>query len=442
MCKTKYLIAVLIFISISKSLQLTVHCEYKNSSSVSNGPLNWEIVKDTYACVIETLDVKSKLYVTNITGTHINGYTNGNVRALKIIGGGTVTSDGNTNSDEIISRCEIIPSGFGSMFSSIEALSVSEANLKSVSNADLKQFANLREIWILSNNLEYLESTLFQYNENVAFISFSGNKIKYIGEHFFNFLPKLLQALFYYNECIDDEATVVSELSSLKQKIKEKCAVNENAGSLQVTVDCKFEISSDWKMVKDPYGCNLLKLALVNKLSAINATGKHIYRHRNDDVKAIKIYNGICHIIPSQLGIIFPNIEALSIRNASLKHVSSPDLQQFPNLKEIWLYGNDIDYLESNLFEYNPKVEVVVIKGNKIKYVGGKFFDFLPNLRQVDFSDNECIDEKAADATKLSEIKKKIKQKCVVMGKEPRGYTTIREYKRIFCCKIDTQLVA
>lgn len=435
MCKSNILIFVLIivFVLIVQSTgQLTIHCDYKNSSTVSNGKKVWETVVNPYACIIDTLEVISKLHVTNVTGTHIDDYTNNDVRALKIIGDEIIPSDGNSIRDEVISSCEIIPSGFGLLFPYIEALSITQARLKTVSSRDFKQFSNLREIWLDWNELEFLESKLFQFNPNVELISFISNKIKYIGRDFFDYLPKLVNAFFQFNKCLNEKVTIGTEFNALKEKIKEKCYFSETTWSLEVTVDCQYQISSDWELVKDPYECNLVSLGIMNKLLAINATGTHLPGHDNDDVKAITIYDGICNIIPSALGSIFPNIEALAVWNSSLKFVSSNDLQQFSNLREIWLLGNDLEYLESNLFVYNPRVEIVVVRSNKIKYVGAKCFDFLQNLRKVDFSDNECLDEISTDAVQISDIKKKIRQKCDVPGRELGIHTTIREYNWIY----------
>jgi len=192
---------------------------------------------------------------------------------------------------------------------------------------------------------------------------------------------------------------------------------------LDLIVKCQYQISTDWEAVADPYGCNLVSLNITTKVFVKNATGTHFPGKKNNDVKALTIYDRNCYIIPSSLGIIFPNIEALTVRNASLKLISSNDLQQFSNLREISLLGNDLDALESNLFRYNPLIEVVVVKSNKIRYIGGRFFDFLPNLRKADFSDNDCIVE---EATELSDIKEKIKQKCDDPETDFRIATTIR----------------
>lgn len=428
MFNTQILTAFLIIISISQSLQLTINCDYSKSSAITNGRLKFKLVNDPYACVLTKLNIKSKLVVKNFTGKHVDGKTNDDVKALKIIGGGIISSHGNASSDKVMSVCEVIPDGIGTVYPNIEALTVWRSNLKSVSSIDLQQFGNLREIWLFTNELEYLESKLFQYNPNVEVVSFNANQIKFIGQNFFEFLPKLQKAYFHYNPCVDEEAVDGTKLIALKNGIKEKCSVNETAVSLHVTVDCTFEVSTTWKIVKDPYGCTLRSPNFDRKLFIANATGSHLKDRSINDVKALQILGGICQIIPGEFGSIFPNIEALAVWNATLKLVTGRDMQQFENLKEIWLQGNDLSYLEEKLFEFNPKVELVVFRDNKIKFVGDTFFDYLLKLENADFYGNECFDDGVAANLKLNEIKERVKEKCVV-AKPTYIFTTIREYK-------------
>lgn len=404
MFSTKTLTVFLLTIFVSKSIQISVDCDYKILK-------RWKIIEDSYSCLISTLDVKSKLTVTNALGTHLQGKTNSDVKALKIV-----------------DRCEAIPSGFGSIFPNIEALSIWKANLKYVTSTDLQQFSNLREIWLYVNELEYLESKLFQYNPKVESINFSANRIKYIGGTFFDYLPNLRKAFFVYNDCITSEATDTEKLNVLKGQIKEKCSVDEPKNSLELTVDCQYQISPDWKVVDNPYGCFLTALDVKNKQIITKATGKHLNGKTDNDVKALNIKGGVCTIFPAAIGSLFPNIEVLSVWNASLKIIASRDLQQFSNLRELWLNVNDLNYLESDLFEYNPKVEVIVFKNNQIKFIGGNFFTFLPNLRLADFRSNDCIDGETTDVATLNTIKDKIKEKCSTLAKELKGFTTIRKY--------------
>lgn len=116
MFNTKTIALLLIITSISKSFQLTINCDYNESPAALTGRLKWKLVQgphtpfSPYGCVLTQLKIKSKLLVRNVTGTHLYGKSNENVKTLKIIGGGIVSSSGgNASSDKVLtSVCEII----------------------------------------------------------------------------------------------------------------------------------------------------------------------------------------------------------------------------------------------------------------------------------------------------------------------------------------------
>lgn len=192
--------------------------------------------------------------------------------------------------------------------------------------------------------------------------------------------------------------------------------------TFQLDVECGYQPSTGFKVVgkksgeEEPYACIARTLNIRGKTVLSGATGQHEAGHTNVNVKCFYIYGGICEIIPSGVGSIYPNIEALTVWNSTLKTVSSEDLQQFPNLREIWLYDNQLEFVPSNLFQFNAKVQYINFKNNAIKYIGGNFFNVLSHLKGAEFWSNVCIDDAAADASQLEAIKMKIKEKCSLPG--------------------------
>jgi len=67
----------------------------------------------------------------------------------------------------------------------------------------------------------------------VEVVVVNSNRIKYIGGKFFDYLPNLRRADFSYNECIDGKAT---ELSDIKEKIKQKCDVPDTEFERYTTI--------------------------------------------------------------------------------------------------------------------------------------------------------------------------------------------------------------
>lgn len=181
-------------------------------------------------------------------------------------------------------------------------------------------------------------------------------------------------------------------------------------------VDCEFKTSNGWDILGNPYGCFITTLKVTDKQQVTNVAGSHLYGNTNDEVKVVNVYEGVCNVIPSGLGVIFKNLEGLTVWNAALKAISSADLKEFSHLREINIYANKLVYLESNLFEFNPNVERINFYDNKIKYIGSNFFNQLPKLKFAEFHSNVCINDDAKDAAKFESLRKEIYSKCAYDG--------------------------
>lgn len=217
------IVASALFLSASA---LKVDCEFKTS----NG---WDVLGSPYGCFITNMAVTDKQQVTGASGSHLYGNTNNEVKVFNIYGG----------------VCNILPSGFGTVFKNLEGLTVWNAALQTISSEDFKEFSGLREIYIYANQIVYLESNLFEFNPKMEFIHFQNNKIKYIGSNFFNQLPKLKFADFHSNVCIDDDAKDAAKLESLRKQIDSKCAyggsevaVGSNKATLQLIETLQFRV--------------------------------------------------------------------------------------------------------------------------------------------------------------------------------------------------------
>lgn len=200
-----FFITLFIATLIPNSRPIVVECEYQ----ISHG---WKLIdnpdNDPYGCYIKnTLNVNRKASVTSATGQHYEGNDESAVVSLSIHEG----------------TCAVIPSGLGSVFPNVEYFQIWNAKLKTVSSADIQQFSKLREIWLWANELEYLESNLFEYNTNVEYINFNSNSIKYIGGNFFDNLPKLQIASFDGNACTSSAANDASSVDGFKNQIRQQC---------------------------------------------------------------------------------------------------------------------------------------------------------------------------------------------------------------------------
>lgn len=176
---------------VPNSLSINIDCDYETLG-------DWKYLDPSYSCTITTLNVKRKSSVTSTSGTHSDGYSDGAVKVIKIFE----------------KACEVIPPGVGSFFPSVEGFSVQKSQLKTITSADIQQFSNLRELWLDDNNLEYLESNLFEFNPRVEYINCASNNIKYIGGSFLQNLPSLQDTTFSSNPC-----TSAASLGDLQNQV-------------------------------------------------------------------------------------------------------------------------------------------------------------------------------------------------------------------------------
>lgn len=210
-----FLICFVVGALLPQSSAITIDCEFALKAAG-----HWTNVGEAYTCYIRNIEVTKKETVTEVKGTHEGSFKNGDLKALNIYG----------------KTCHMIPSGFEAFFENVEAFSVNQSHLKTVTSADLKQFPKLREVWLYTNDLEFLPSNLFEFNPKVEYIVFKNNQISYVGADFFNYLPNLGKASFYSNVCINSAANELSELPALKKDIFEGCAFGGTADHSTTTV--------------------------------------------------------------------------------------------------------------------------------------------------------------------------------------------------------------
>jgi hypothetical protein len=105
----------------------------------------------------------------------------------------------------------------------IEALSFYSCKLKVISKDEFEQFPMLRQLKLIWNNLEWLNSDLFDFNKNIEVIDFYGNqRLKFIGANLLDLLPNLQKVNFQNCGCLD-HSVFGPWLSDVKNALKTKC---------------------------------------------------------------------------------------------------------------------------------------------------------------------------------------------------------------------------
>jgi Leucine-rich repeat (LRR) protein len=82
-------------------------------------------------------------------------------------------------------------------------------------------FTELREISVSRNEIEVINSNLFEENPKLLKIDFSRNRIKHVGFNILKPLKGLLFADFYQNDCINEGSHNGVEI--LQRNLRRKC---------------------------------------------------------------------------------------------------------------------------------------------------------------------------------------------------------------------------
>jgi Leucine-rich repeat (LRR) protein len=178
-----------------------------------------------------------------------------------------------------------------------------------------------------------------------------------------------------------------------------------------VVIDCEF---ISW--FSTDYQCFLIKDPMITERGTVvtEATGRHLDSRNHSSVTAFWSRNSsyTVNYMPRGLNDVFPNLDAITIKNSHLKEIRQTDLQPFSKLKVLDLDKNDIETIERDLFKFNLQLQVIFLTDNKIRRVHPNVFDHLNKLRYLDMGYNACVNEYAADRAGVLELITKIKEHC------------------------------
>lgn len=108
-------------------------------------------------------------------------------------------------------------------FKNVQKVSLISANLSTLLKYDLQPFGSqLTVLRLYYNNLEAIESDLFEFTPNLNWINFNDNQLKFVGKGTFSNLQKLTTFYFSNNPChsfyTEDRSLVIKHISTIESK--------------------------------------------------------------------------------------------------------------------------------------------------------------------------------------------------------------------------------
>lgn len=167
------------------STPLKVFLNYFNFKLSIKSPKGYKRI--AYTCSVQSVRLSSgtNCELTSVNGIHNSGKSNDDVNLF--------------SSGDKYFNCFPRITNF---FKNIEMVILVNANLASIDKSDLQQFGGkLIYLCVSNNNLEALDSDLFEYTPNIEALNIQYTQIKYIGYGIFNKLSKIDTLAFSRNSC-------------------------------------------------------------------------------------------------------------------------------------------------------------------------------------------------------------------------------------------------
>jgi hypothetical protein len=171
---------LLILLLVSSVNSLHLNCNFVNGNLWTYGP--------GYQCLGQLLQIGDPHRIEGITGTHLAGRTNDDVRILTI------------NGQPIGS----LPTNVGSIFPKLEGYECRGGRLTVLTKENFMDLPNLKQAELLDNELQEIDN-IFENNKELLTVRFANNPIRHVESQAFDHLDKLTQLHMHYT-CIHEWA--------------------------------------------------------------------------------------------------------------------------------------------------------------------------------------------------------------------------------------------
>ena len=164
-----------------------------------------------YGCDIKSGQIErmNQKNITSISGNHLNGCSNRNVRSISISQPKTF----------------YMPRGLEKFFSDLVLIVIHNVGLLEVHQEDMQPFYFLKFLSFAGNSIKYLEQNLFTNNPYLEVILLHKNQIKSVGRAFEN-LTNIRRLNFDGNECFSGNEKNKNRIGRLITSIYETCKLS------------------------------------------------------------------------------------------------------------------------------------------------------------------------------------------------------------------------
>lgn len=189
-------------VSVPQTHGITIQCDFIM--------ITWPVIGLQYFCS-PTIADGDELVLLNVTGVHLKGKSNDDVKALDFY---------------LPLPHSRIPKGIEKFFPNLIGFQWNSRNLETFTSNDIKPFPELQVLSIWGNKLISLDGDSFKHTPKLVFVQFSANLLEHVGYDLLQELNDLTYVYFSFNPCIDMLAETPESIAKLKVKLQIQCPQN------------------------------------------------------------------------------------------------------------------------------------------------------------------------------------------------------------------------
>ena len=145
------------------------------------------MIQSIYACSARVIVVGDLRNVTEVSQNHVVGFSNEDVKGIVIEG----------------QNLRFEPRNLETFFPNLEAFDIYRSQIQEILKGDIESLRNLRQLNLVGNNIQAINSNLFESNLKMTAISFSTNPIRNVDHKVFDHLEELSTLAFTETSCIN-----------------------------------------------------------------------------------------------------------------------------------------------------------------------------------------------------------------------------------------------
>lgn len=192
---------ILLIVIVTTAFGVQIKCEFSDEGwGAGLGVI--------YSCYTTETTRENPRVITSITGDHLLGRTNINVKGFWIVGNDFLTT---------------VPDGLNIFFPNLEVFMWYNGALLSIDGVIFKAFPNLKAIGFQGNRLISIPGDLFKYTPNVQEIYLAGISLEHAGIGLLTGLNAAKLVAFDGNLCINMFADTPALIQELKFKLINQC---------------------------------------------------------------------------------------------------------------------------------------------------------------------------------------------------------------------------